>query len=175
VNVTNKTGSSSDDWIYYQLSYTLTLNYTYTQAIQRCLRFTHFIVHRCGLLPRRTSRDYLLPRTALELPSYLLHNLHADHTENSASIFETCLPSHCIPTVAALTTAKQLLRALPSTSSKHSFFYCCVRVSRGKHATLFRTPASISKVIAIIIIIIIIIAIIIIMFMNMMMMIIIII
>jgi hypothetical protein len=35
VHATNKTGSSSDDWIYQQLGYTLTLNYTQIQAIQR--------------------------------------------------------------------------------------------------------------------------------------------
>jgi hypothetical protein len=158
--VINKTGSSSGDCVYYQLGYTLTLNYTNTLAIQHYLSFTQFTVHRCGLLPLRTPRGYLLPRTELELASYSLHNLRANHTENFASIDETCLTSHCIATVAALTTANPLLRGdcrrdvftsalrsnkrgvarrgysfnccvrYPATSSKHSYFYCCVRVSR---------------------------------------------
>jgi hypothetical protein len=54
----------------------------------------------------------------MELASYSLYNLRADHTENSASIVETCLPSYCIATVAALTTANPLLRALPSNEQQ---------------------------------------------------------
>jgi hypothetical protein len=44
-----------------------TLNYVYTLAIQHYLSFTQFTVHRCGLLPPRTSLGYLLPRTYLKL------------------------------------------------------------------------------------------------------------
>jgi hypothetical protein len=42
VHGTNKTGSSSDVWIYWHFCYTLTLNYTYIQAIQSYRWFTHF-------------------------------------------------------------------------------------------------------------------------------------
>jgi hypothetical protein len=56
-----------------------------------------------------------------------LYNLHTDHTENiSASIVETCVSSHCIATVAALTRVNPLLLRYLVTTSKHSFFYCCV-------------------------------------------------
>jgi hypothetical protein len=55
-----------------------------------------------------------------------LYNLCTDHTENSAYIVETCGLSHCIATVAALKMAKPLLLRYPATSSKRSFFYCCV-------------------------------------------------
>jgi hypothetical protein len=41
-----------------------------------------------------------------------LYSLRATRTENSASIVETCLPNHCIATVAALTAANSLLRCL---------------------------------------------------------------
>jgi hypothetical protein len=84
-------------------------------------------------------------RTELELASYSLYNLRADHTENSASIFETCLPSHCIATVAALTTANPLLRALSSNEQRtlvllllHVFRGFCVSVAPAwdKHAAL---------------------------------------
>jgi hypothetical protein len=37
VHATNKTGSSSDDWIYLPLGYTLTPNYTQIQATQSYL------------------------------------------------------------------------------------------------------------------------------------------
>jgi hypothetical protein len=40
VRVTNKTGSSTDDWIYWQLGYTLTLNYTYTGNAALSLIYT---------------------------------------------------------------------------------------------------------------------------------------
>jgi hypothetical protein len=46
VHATNKTDSSSNDWIYYYLGYTLSLNYK-MQAIQLYRWFTHFPVHRC--------------------------------------------------------------------------------------------------------------------------------
>jgi hypothetical protein len=56
-----------------------------------------------------------------------LYNLRTDHTENiSASIVETCVLSHCIATVAALTIANPLLLRYPATTCQHSFFYCCV-------------------------------------------------
>jgi hypothetical protein len=57
-----------------------------------------------------------------------LYNLHANHTENISRIWycwNVCT-SHCIATVAALTIANLLLLRYPATSSKHSFFYCCV-------------------------------------------------
>jgi hypothetical protein len=47
VYATNKTGCSSDDWIYYHMVTHSLINYTYTQAMQCCLSFTHFTVHRC--------------------------------------------------------------------------------------------------------------------------------
>jgi hypothetical protein len=47
VYATNKTGSSSDDWIYYQMVTHALINYTYTQAIQCCLSFTPVKVYRC--------------------------------------------------------------------------------------------------------------------------------
>jgi hypothetical protein len=47
VYITNKTGSSSVDWIYYQFGYTLTHNCTYTLSIQCYLSFTPNTVHRC--------------------------------------------------------------------------------------------------------------------------------
>jgi hypothetical protein len=43
---TNKTGSSSDDWIYYQLV-THFVVITLTQAIQCYISFTPITVHRC--------------------------------------------------------------------------------------------------------------------------------
>jgi hypothetical protein len=45
--LTNKTRSSSDDWIYYQLGYTFTRNYTQIQAVQCYISFTPITVHRC--------------------------------------------------------------------------------------------------------------------------------
>jgi hypothetical protein len=39
--------SCSSDWIYYHLGYTLSLNHTQIQAIQRYRWFTHFPIHRC--------------------------------------------------------------------------------------------------------------------------------
>jgi hypothetical protein len=47
VYATNKTGSSSDDWIYYQMVTHSLINYTYTMAIQFYLSCTRFTVHRC--------------------------------------------------------------------------------------------------------------------------------
>jgi hypothetical protein len=47
VSATNKTGSSSDDWIYYQAVRHSLINYTYTMAIQLYLSFTPVKVHRC--------------------------------------------------------------------------------------------------------------------------------
>jgi hypothetical protein len=46
VYVTSKTGSSSDDWIYYLLV-THSLLITLIHAIQCCLLFTPITVHRC--------------------------------------------------------------------------------------------------------------------------------
>jgi hypothetical protein len=40
-------GSSSNDWIYQHFGYTLSLNYSQTQAIQRHRSFTHFKIHCC--------------------------------------------------------------------------------------------------------------------------------
>jgi hypothetical protein len=153
VYATNKTGSSSDDWTYLTVGYTLTLNYAYTLAIQHYLSFTQFTVHCCGLLPPRTSflaissreliwncwellRAKLLrepnwtvfipARTELNFIWNSLYNRRTDHTANiCASIVETCVLSHCIATVAALTIANPLLLRYPATTSKHSF-YCCV-------------------------------------------------
>jgi hypothetical protein len=47
VFATNKTGSSSDDCIYSQLVTHSLINYTYAQAIQCYVSFTHFAVHHC--------------------------------------------------------------------------------------------------------------------------------
>jgi hypothetical protein len=155
------------------VGYTLTLNYTYTLAIQRCLSVTQFTVHRCGLLPPRTSylaipcRELiwncwqLLRAKLLREPNWnvfipartetetgfiwnSVYNRRTDHTENiSASIVEKCVLSHCIATAAAL-TENPLLLCCPETTSKHSFFFCCVPLevpmaptvtTSGKHAT----------------------------------------
>jgi hypothetical protein len=43
-----KMGSTSDDWIYWQFSYTRTLNYTYIKAVHRYSWFTQFTDHRCS-------------------------------------------------------------------------------------------------------------------------------
>jgi hypothetical protein len=67
------------------------------------------------------------PRTPTELKTRTetgfiwnsLYNLGTDHTENiSTSIVETCVLSHCIATVAALTIANPLLLRYPATTSK---------------------------------------------------------
>jgi hypothetical protein len=94
------------------------------------------------------------PRTPTELKTRtetgfiwnLLYNLRTDHTENiSTSIVETCVLSYCIATVATLTIVNPLLLHYPATTSKHSFFFCCMplKVSMsqtvtawGKHATI---------------------------------------
>jgi hypothetical protein len=47
-----------------------------------------------------------------------LYSPRADRTENSASIFETCLPNDCIATVVALTAANLLLRCLLSSNEQ---------------------------------------------------------
>jgi hypothetical protein len=57
--------------------------------------------------PSYTPRHWVITRVAL-------YSLRANRTENSASNVETCLPNHCIETVAALTAANSSLRALPS-------------------------------------------------------------
>jgi hypothetical protein len=75
------------------------------------------------------------PRTPTELSTRTetgfmwnsLYNRRTDHTENIfVYIVETCVLSHCITTVAALTIATPLLLRCPATTSKHSFLYCCV-------------------------------------------------
>jgi hypothetical protein len=48
VHVSNKTGCSSDDWIYWQLGYILSLNHIYIQAIQHYRSFRHFRIHCCA-------------------------------------------------------------------------------------------------------------------------------
>jgi hypothetical protein len=65
-------------------------------------------------------------RTTLNITTVALYSLRTYSTENSASIVETCLPSHCIATVAALTAANSLLRCLLPSNEQHSYFYCCV-------------------------------------------------
>jgi hypothetical protein len=70
-----------------------------------CLRFETSIFvasydsqdHGGGVRPRlHTGMDPNIIRVAL-------YSLRADRTENAASIVGTCLPNHCIATVAALT------------------------------------------------------------------------
>jgi uncharacterized membrane protein YccF (DUF307 family) len=92
------------------VGYTLTRNYWQysTISVLYQLEFTVAVFH------------YELPVTisCQELASYSLYNLSANHTENSASIVEMCLPSHCIATVAELTTANPLFRAIPSNEQQ---------------------------------------------------------
>jgi hypothetical protein len=52
------------------------------------------------------------PEVASNINRVALYSLRADRTEISASIFETCLPNHCVATVATLTAANSLLRFL---------------------------------------------------------------
>jgi hypothetical protein len=47
VYATDKTGFSSDDWIYYQMVTHSLINYTYTMAIQFYVSFTPVKVQRC--------------------------------------------------------------------------------------------------------------------------------
>jgi hypothetical protein len=66
VYATNKTGSSSDDWIYYQAVTHSLINCTYTQSIQCCLSYTQVKVRRCTrtrILLFHTSR---FPATDVE-------------------------------------------------------------------------------------------------------------
>jgi hypothetical protein len=143
--------------------YTLTLNYNYTQAIQHCLSFTQFTVHCCGLLPPRISFLAISCRELIWnccVPLYF-HSLHSNwnwlhtryitfspttqKTSHAAAIFETCVVSHCVATVATLTIANPLLIRYPATSSKNSFFYCCVpfQVSMASTVTAWRKHATI--------------------------------
>jgi hypothetical protein len=46
--ITNKMGSTSDDWIFITVSYTRTLNYTYIQVVQRYCWFTPFTILLCS-------------------------------------------------------------------------------------------------------------------------------
>jgi hypothetical protein len=65
VYATNKTGSSSDDWMYYQMVTHSLINYTYTQVIQCCLSFTHLqstVAHALGF----SCSASRLPATDLE-------------------------------------------------------------------------------------------------------------
>jgi hypothetical protein len=149
-----------------------TPNYACTLAIQHSLSFIQFTVHCCGLLPPRTSflavscREHIwncwellraellrepnwtvfIPaRTETELHLELVIGITAAPTTQKTSIVETRLLSHCIATVAALTTANPLLLRCPATTSKHSFFYYCVPLdvsmspavtAWGKHYTI---------------------------------------
>jgi hypothetical protein len=73
-------------------------------------------------------------------------NICGDDLNTDKAIVETCVLSHCIASVAALTIANPLLLRYPATSSKDLFFYCCVHfevfmastvTAWGKHATIF--------------------------------------
>jgi hypothetical protein len=87
------------------------------------------------------------PRTPTELRTRTETGF-IDHTENSAYIVETCVLSHCIATVAALTIANSLLLLYPAMTSKHSFFYCCVplEVSMASTVTAWGKLATICNV-----------------------------
>jgi hypothetical protein len=97
-------------------------------------------------IPARTTRT----KTGFICNS--LYNCRTDHTENiSAFIVETCVLSNCTATVVALTIANPLLLHCPATTSKHSFFYCCVPLevsmaptvtAWGKHSTKCHVLAS---------------------------------
>jgi hypothetical protein len=68
VYATNKTGSRSDDWIYYQAVTHSLINYTYTMVIQLYLSFTPVKVRRCTrtrILFFHTSR---FPATDVDAP-----------------------------------------------------------------------------------------------------------
>jgi hypothetical protein len=62
----------------------------------------------------------------LKVASYWLEyyqSLRADCTENSASVFDTCLPNHCTATVMALTATNSLLSwLLPSNEQQTLVF-----------------------------------------------------
>jgi hypothetical protein len=76
VHATNKTGSSSDDWVYWQLGYTLILNYTYIQAIEPNRSFTHFPVYRCT-----RTRTSLFPLVVSQ-QRFSTQKLPQSHTSN---------------------------------------------------------------------------------------------
>jgi hypothetical protein len=81
-----------------------------------------------------------------------LYSIRTDHPENTASIIETCLPNHCIATVAARTPKKasHVIAISPvhwradcclPTSYKHSSYcWCLSRRCLAIHATI-RTVA----------------------------------
>jgi hypothetical protein len=145
-------------WINRQAEFTINYNILSISHTRGLLATRYIFTGR--LLPLWISRGCLLPRTNLELSIFenhtelksrtdtgsicnSLYNRRTDHTENiSASIVETCVLSHCRTTVAALTIANPLFLRFPATTSKHSFFYCCLPseaptvTAWGKHATI---------------------------------------
>jgi hypothetical protein len=78
VVATDKTGSSSDDWIYYQLVTHSLINYTYTQAIQFYVSHLHTLqstaAHALGFSVH-TSR---LP--AMDLDAQTVTVLHSKYS-----------------------------------------------------------------------------------------------
>jgi hypothetical protein len=59
------------------------------------------------------------------LPEDYLYSIRADHTENSGSIVETCLPSHSIATIAAIVACVTQLRA---ANNSYSIVACVFRL-----------------------------------------------
>jgi hypothetical protein len=66
VYATNKTGSMSDDWIYYQVVTHSLVNYTYTQSIQCCLSYTPVKVRCCTRTRIHLFHTSRFPATDLE-------------------------------------------------------------------------------------------------------------
>jgi hypothetical protein len=89
VYATNKTGSSSDDWIYYQMVTHSLINYTYTMAIEFYLSFTPIRVHRCThtlvVSQRRISKHTCKSYTLQIFPINLLFTeaVFSTHADNS--------------------------------------------------------------------------------------------
>jgi hypothetical protein len=73
VYATNKTGSSSDDWIYYQAVTHSLVNYTYTQAVQFYLSFTHQLKSTVALALGFSVSTSRLPATDVDAQLYQSH------------------------------------------------------------------------------------------------------
>jgi hypothetical protein len=119
---------------------TVSLNHT-LQALHMNEAFqSHFTGRLLIPLLRRTHNSELCHSLPWLFLGISLYGRGMDHTENSLSVVEVCLPSRCIATVAARAPWKtsHVIAILPvhwradcclATSCKHSS-YCCVRVSR---------------------------------------------